>query len=369
MKCLVGSALIALVCMSLVGEQPVYAGQRIRFATFKVGKPVPLQEKEISWHKPTRSQAQTWSLWGWNDKGYMVTVFLISTRFLMVSRLGVQLTIYTPKGKVIHHVKEYTLSHVKGKAKRIYLKVAGKHWWDGFLKKGTVHVDYGISGCHLTYRRTLSGYRHMKGPMRMGRGVFEGLIFAPRVSLAGSLRVDGKKILFQGVGYADYTLQTITPKNLAKRWYATRAVGKEYTVLTHHLLTIKQWKPMSLPGLSIARGDRWEFMSLPRHIRYFRAYHMKKDKESGHRVPWRVIYKAEADDGTRYKVDLKHTKQIVRLNLLSHLNPFVRFFIKRLLSSPFVFRFQSTITLEIKHPKQTIIRRKLKAYSEWLFVQ
>lgn len=345
-----------------------FAARKIRFAHAKK-KPKPIKDSELAWKKPTKTEAQTWILWGWNKKGYMVSVFLISTRFMFVSRLGVQLTIRMPSGKVKHLVKEYTMDKVKGKSKRIYLHVAKKHLWDGTQSKGKIAIDYGKWGANLKYRRILPGYRHMKGPMRMGSGLFNGITFGPKLGVQGSLRINGKTIQFQGFGYSDYSHQTITPKSLARRWYAARATGSEYTVLAHHLLTINKWKPYSLPGLSIARGDKWLFVSLPRHIRYFRAYHILKDKKAKYKVPMRVLYKAKGDDGTRYKVDIKHTKQYVRLDLLGHVNPFIKFFIKRLLSNPFVFRYKANLALTIKRKGAPTIRRQLTAYTEWLFVQ
>lgn len=342
------------------------ASRKIRFVS---AKKKPIAESELAWKKPTKTEAQTWILWGWNDKGYMVTAFLISTRFLFVSRLGVQLTLHLPSGKVKHLVKEYTMDKVKGKSKRLFLQVNKQHTWDGNQKKGTVSINYGKWGCKLTYKRTLQGYRHMNGTMKMGSSIFKGITFGPRLEVSGTLKVNGKTVKFQGLGYADYSHQTITPKNLARRWYAARAAGPEYTVLAHHLLTVKKWRPYSLPGISIARNGKWEFVSVPRHIQYFRAYHVKVDKKAKYKVPMRVLYKARSDNGTKYKVDIKHKKQYVRLDLLGHVNPFLKFFIKRLLSNPFVFRYKAEMELEIKPKGKKTIRKQLTAYTEWLFVQ
>lgn len=359
------SGWLSMVLPTSVAE----AGRKIRFA--EVGaKGVPtIQESELAWKLPTQTQAQTWIFWAWNPQGYFVTIFLISTRFLFVSRLGVQLTVYTPSGEVKHLVKEYEMNQVIGLSGRLMLEVAGKHKWNGSSQKGMIEIDFGKWGCSLQYQRVLPGYRHMNGSMRFGKERFDGITFAPKLTVQGSLRWAGKQLPFQGTGYADYSLQTITPKRLAQRWYALRGGNARITFLAHHLQTVNTWTPQSLPGFSVARDRRWLLISQPRHITYFRAYREEHDQKAGYRVPMRVVYKAKDDRGVLYHVDIQHKKQVMRVDLLGHVNSFLRFFIRQLLSNPFVYRYQAEVVLSIQEPGQPRQREKLQAYAEWLYVQ
>lgn len=359
---------IALLWSLYSPSQP-NAAQRIRFAPLTQSqKRGPIRASELAWRPLKGTQAQTWIIWGWNQQGYMVTAFFISTRFLFVSRFGVQLTIRKPDGTVHHDVKEYTMNHVRASQKSLSFQVAQKHMWKGGLDTGRVRVRLGRWACDLTYRRTLPPIRALGGPMRLRSRIFEGLQFGPRLQLKGHLWIDGKKIVFRGLGYADYSLQTIVPRRLARRWYAMRAAGPKTTIIASHLWTHSRWKPSSIPTLSIARGKRWIFKGFPRTVRFV-ATRVRYDAQSKYRLPMRVTYRVKSDDGTRYTVVIQHKVRYVKLDLMSHINPILRFILQKLLSKPFVYRYRSDVRLTIRKKGQPITRERLVGYSEWMFVQ
>lgn len=354
------------LCVLLFGTYvvPASAARLVRTRT----KTSPIKEKDIAWRTPVNNQAQTWILWAWNDKGYLVTAFMISTKFLFTTRIGVQLTIRTPSGDVHHEVKEYTLDKLKASQKTLSMKVASKHAWVGGLTKGTVKADFGDWAASLQYTRTLPGFRAMGGPMLFRKKIFEGIPFAPRLKVQGTIKIKGKKLSFQGTGYADYSLQTIVPRRLARRWYAMRATNAKYTIIATQLWTSKRWRPSSLPTLSIAAGKKWLYHGMPRTIK-FKASRVRVDAKARYNVPMHVVYRCKADDGTRYHVDIVHKVQYARLDLMSHINPVLRFILQRLLSRPFVFRYRAKVRLKIKRKGKTTISETIKGYSEWMFVQ
>jgi hypothetical protein len=344
----------------------VDAARRVKFGV-KAPDKQALQEREIAWRPASGTQAQTWIFWGWNDKGYMVTTLVIVTRFLFVSRVGVQLTIHEPNGKTTYRVKEYTLDKFSARKDRLSMLINKAHRFEGGLTKGSFQVSFGKWGCSLSYKRVLPGFRLLGGPMKFRRKIYEGITFAPRTVLKGSILINGKSVPFRGFGYADYSLQTIIPKRLARRWFVMRAMNRDMTLLFGHLRTHKRWRPSDLPTFSIARKRKWVFQGTPRTVS-FRARGYRRDPVSGYRIPKRVIVTAKADNGVRYKLDIRQKKQIVNINLMGHINPVLRFLLNRLLSRPFVYRYRADVTLTTtqKGKKQT---ERLTGYTEWMFVQ
>ena len=209
------------------------------------------------------------------------------------------------------------------------------------------------------------GFRFTNGPIRFGRRRFFGTPYAPRLKVKGYLFIDNKRIRFRGLGYTDHGWQNLMPHHVARRWYAARAFDDAYTIIAIHLLTPRKWKPNSVPGLSIARGERWIIRADHRHMR-FAARHRYKDKTSGYKVPMLIIYRGK-QNGWKFKLKIEHLKLFDKMDVLSQFNPVLRFLIQKLISKPYIFRFRARFTLTLQHGSKRE-KRTLMGYTEWAFL-
>ncbi len=343
----------------------VRAEREIRFSPSPRGQ-FQILERELAWKKPDRTQAQTWVFWAWSRDGTFITAFFICSRFLMVTRFGVQMTIYRPGMKPHYEVRDYTLDRVSASEKFLFIKIDDRHIWSGSQKGGRIRVDFGKWGFMVRYLRKIPGFRTFEGPMVLGNKVFDGIQFAPRLEVRGRLKIDGREVPFEGEGYADYSYQTIIPKRLARRWYAARGFGGEYTVIASQLWATERWRPVSVPSLAVGKGGKWLFISRPDEVKFIASH---KVLLGGYRVPQRVLLKGRGSDGESYLVRIFHRKEVARIDLLGHINPVLRFIVGQLLSRPYVFRYRTEFDLRIKRGKKLFVRKKLLGFSEWLFVQ
>ena len=339
--------------------------RKIKFTKSPLGQ-LKIDDRELAWRKPTQTQAQTWVFWAWNGRGTFISVFMISSKFLWVSRFGVQLTIYRKGKGTKYFVRDYTLDRVEASEKVLFIEIDKKHVWSGDQRGGRIKIDFGKWGVKLNYLRTVPGFRTFEGAMVLGNKIFDGIQFAPRLQVKGTLLLDGHSEKFEGIGYADYSFQTIIPKRLARRWYAARGVDREYTVIVSQLLAVRRWSPRSVSSLAIAKGQNWLFISRPEQVKLIPS--RRKRELGGYRVPQQVLVKARHLD-TQYFLKIKQIEETAKLDLLGHINPLLRFIVGQLLSRPYVFRYKSRFYLKIKRGSELVLSRKMDGYTEWLYVQ
>ncbi len=346
----------------LFTQSPADAARKLKFAPDNA-KSKKIQEKELSVRPGNnRAYTQSWNVWAWNKQGYVVYGLMVVTKIIGGARLGVQLTIRTPKGKVIHKMVEYSEGKYNYKKNKLLVWVPNLHVFRFRGKKGRFIAKFGKWGVNLRLKKTLPGFRFTNGPIRFGSKKFIGLTFAPRLAVQGFIKIENKKIPFKGVGYSDHGWQNIMPHHVSRRWYAGRMISKDYTILAAQLLPATKWRPRSVPGLAIAKGNKWIFRGDHRHLK-LSARRRIKDKQSGYMVPQYVVFRGKKD-GTSVKLVIKHKKLFDKMDVMSQFNPVLRVLLRALIANPWIFRYQAEFTLTInKGGKTTKIQRM--GYSEW----
>lgn len=341
---------------------PAQAARKLRFTSLKK-KAKKIKGHELSVRPGNnRAYTQSWNMWAWNSQGYVVYGLFVVTKIIGGARLGVQLTIRTPKGKVIHKMVEYSKGQYNYKKNRLLVWVPNKHVFRFSGKRGRFIANFGKWGVKFKMKKTLPGFRFTNGPIRFGSKRFIGLTFAPRLSVKGTIRINNKKIKFKGVGYSDHGWQNIMPHHVSRRWYAGRMISKDYTIIASQLLPATKWRPRSVPGLSIAKGNKWIFHGDHRHVK-LSARRRIKDKDSGYMVPQYVVYRGKRN-GTKVKLVIKHKKLFDKMDVMSQFNPVLRVLLRALIANPWIFRYQAEFTLTIKKGGKTTKIRRL-GFSEW----
>lgn len=332
------------------------AARKIRFtkATAKM-KPFAMKKLGIKPAK-TSSYTQSWNVWAWNSQGYVVYGLVVITKIFGGMRLGVQLTVRTPDGKIEHKMAEYKGNSYGWDKNRLRVWVPNKHVFQFNKKSGLFIARFGKWGCRLRMKRVLPGYRFANGTVKFGSRKFVGITFAPRLAVKGRLRINGKKYKFKGVGYADYGWQNIMPQNISKRWYSARSLTKDYTIIGAQLLPSAKWRPRSIPVLSIAHKGKYIFQADHRHLK-FSARRRKLDKNSGYMVPQYTVFRGKKN-GIKIKLEVKHIKIYDNFDVLSQFSPVLRFIVRKLISNPFIFRYRAKFILTItKGSKRTRVTR------------
>lgn len=350
-----------LFCMLVAMGYPVDAARKLRFLAPNA-RSAPIQNHELMVRPAeTRSYTQSWNIWAWNDQ-YVVYGLVVITKIITGTRLGVQLTVRTPEGKVTHKMVEYTQDNYSYDKNKLRVWVPNKHIFEFEGDRGLFIASFGEWGCRLRLKKTLEGFRFTNGPIRFGGQQFIGLTFAPRLEVRGRLILGGKKIPFKGVGYSDHGWQNIMPHHVSRRWYAARMISKDYTIIASQLLPALEWEPRSIPGLAIAMGDQWIFRADHRHVK-LSARRRIKDKDSGYMVPQYVIYRGEKD-GVRVKLEIKHQQLYDKMDILGQFNPVLRTLLRALIANPWLFRYRADFNLTLeKDGKTTQISRQ--GYTEW----
>lgn len=335
---------------------PAEASRKIRFTHHNVKmKPIDIKKLNVKPAK-TSSYTQSWNIWSWNDKGYVVYGLVALTKIFGVMRLGVQLTVRTPDGKVKHKTAEYTGSKYNWDKGRLRVWVPNKHVFQFRGNRGLFIAQFGKWACRLRMTRVLPGFRFANGRVKFGNRTFNGVTFAPRLAVKGRLVINGQKHRFNGVGYADYGWQNIMPQHISKRWFSARSITKDYTIIGAQLLPSPKWRPRSIPILSIAYKGKYIFQADHRHLT-FAARRRKFDKRSGYRVPQYTVFRGKKN-GMRVKLVIKHTKMYDNFDALSRMSPMLRFVIRNLVSNPFIFRYKAKFVLTLrKGSKRTRIVR------------
>lgn len=313
----------------------------------------------------TRSYAQSWNIWAWNKEGYVIYGLVVATHFFVGMKLGVQLTLRTPEGKVVHKMVEYNAGDFDWDKKDLDIWVPNKHRYHFKDNKGLFFANFGEWGCQIRFKREVDGFRFTGGPIRFGSNVFIGHQFAPRLSVKGHITFNKKRIPFDGVGYSDHGWQDIMPQNVSRRWYSGRAIDNEYTIIADHLLPSTKWTPESVPGLFIARSNKKIFLADHRNLRFV-ARMSELDKDSGYRVPMQLIYHSISQNPA-IKLEVKHIKLFDKMDVLSQFSSVLRFLIQKFISKPYIFRYYARFTLTIAHGSK-VEKIVIYGHSEWAFL-
>ncbi len=344
---------------------PVLAAS-VKFPKGKIQSTI--QEKELAPNLKGKTWTEGWSLWTWNRKGWAVyAVFMASKVHPWVGvRTGVQLSIRSPKGKIFHKLVEFDKRAFKGHKSKMRVRIKG-HYFLGTQQRGKLRIRFGKTKCTLRYKRVLPGLRQFGGMVRIGSQKFLNLPFAPRVQVSGTIHFKGRKVVFQQAnGYADRSWQS-APHQVARRWLNVRAFGKKYTILATHLIPTKGFSPQSIATLSIARGQDWIFHGSHRKVQ-FKVLKSYRDKKNGYRVPTAVSFKGRLSKTRRFHLKVEKVKRYQRLDVLAHLHGFLRFFVKKLITNPFVYRDQVKATLSIYEKGKLLEKKSLFALTESVFL-
>lgn len=358
---------LCALCLWSAAPCTSQAANKIRFSPEKnVTKPIRANEIAVRFSKK-KDYTESWILWGWNKEGYSLYAVFVITRMVLGTRFGVMLTIRDPKGKVRNRMVDYKKHHLRWRKDHLDIQIHKKHRVKGTPNSGSLLIDFKNIGCNLRYKSTgLSGFRPQGGAMYFGKKKFIGLTYAPRLKVTGKIRVAGKTIPFRGMGYTDHSWQDIMQPHMARRWYGARAYNKDYTVITTHLLAPKSWTPNQVPGLHIAKGNKWIYHGSYAKLTYKESA-VKYDKVTGYYPPRAVQYTAKTADGTKIKVEIRHKKLYNRLDVLSQFNFILRFLIQKLISKPFLFRYRTHMTLSFTKDGKTR-RERLKGFAEWAYI-
>jgi hypothetical protein len=342
-----------------------HAKKRWRIARVHTGTTPRLTEL-IS--RPSRSKpyAESWSLWGESNKGWLVYASFFVTKMhpFVGTRIGVQMTLVTPGGQILHRLKEFKKKHFRTSKQTIDMRVKQNRFVSNG-KQGKVRFVFKDAKCNLTFKRAMPGFRFQGGTVRLGSRKLISLPFAPKASLSGSINWKGKTIRFQGTGYLDRSWQH-EPHQIAKRWYNLRAIASDYTILLSQLTPTKTWQSNRMTSLSIGYKGKWLGHLNTKQV-FTRFTRYKKDKRSGYRVPKQLIVKGTLPNGTKVILTAKHIRSIHTLDVLAHVPGILRFFIQKLITKPFLFRDRVRIHMQLK-TKETTHQRTFTALSETVFL-
>jgi hypothetical protein len=349
----------------MAGVQPASAARNLRIK--KTDTSQPIKDSDLAMRPvSTRGYNESWIVWAWNKQGYNIYALFVATRMVFGIKLGVQLTIRTPDGKIEHKMVEYSEGKYKYKKKVLDILVPKKHRIRFQKNRGFVTINFKKWGIRLNFKRLIGGYRLQGGPICQRSRCFDGITFAPHISVKGNLRVGGKNLPFTGTGYADHSWQDMMPHHLANRWFGARAVNQTYTLNTSHLKVAKKWNPRNLPALFIAKKGKWIFRGDHKNLRCVMRMR-KKDKRSGYNIPQRVIYRGTYK-GIKAKVDIKNLEEYDNFDILSQFNRVLRFILQKFITKPFLFRYKAQIKVTLTYPDGKKEKTKMVGYSEMVFL-
>jgi hypothetical protein len=352
----------ALLLFSLT---PALAG-KVKFPKGRVQSAI--LEKELAPHLQGNLYTEGWSLWSWDNKGWSVYAMLMVSKVhpWVGVRTGVQLTIRSPKGQIFHKLVEFDKRALKRSRKKMTVKIKG-HMFKGTQKRGRLKLKFAKASIDLRYKRLLPALRHFGGTLKVGSQKVFNLAFAPRVEVTGKIRFGKKTIRFNKAnGYADRSWQT-APHQIARRWLNLRLLGKKYTIIASHLKPAKGYSPTSIPTLSIARGKDWLFHGNQRSVQ-FKILKTLRDKETGYRVPLVISLKGKLSKTRRFHIKIQRIKRYQRLDVLAHLHGFLRFFVKKLITNPYLFRSKVKATLSIFEGTRLVEKREIPGLAESVFL-
>lgn len=344
---------------------PAFGARRLRFKEQNINQKIQDSELAVRPAK-TRAYTESWILWSWNKQGYNVYALFVATRIVFGIKLGVQLTIRTPDGKVEHKMVEYSSSNYRYKKGKLDILVPKKHRITYRKNKGFISINFKKWGIRFNFKKLLSGYRLQNGPICQRKKCFNGLAYGPRLSVKGHIRVNGKMIPYKGMGFADHSWQDVMPHHMANRWFAGRAINSKYTINTSHLLVPNKWSPRNMPALMIAKGNKWIFRGDRKNTKFV-ARGKRIDKGSGYRIPQRMLYRGTYK-GVRVKVDIKHLEEYDNFDILSQFNRVLRFILQKFISKPFLFRYKARFKVQIRHKDGTSERFTMIGFTEYVFL-
>lgn len=340
--CLLSYICLWLCTSTVSAKSPVYIQ--------KYTQQRPIRIQHLRPQKPSyRPYTEGWSVWARSPQGWLVytNFFIAKVHPFIGTRIGVQLSIISPQGHVAHKMVELKKQKlIVGNKSQLDLRM-GSHRMTSDGQKGRVVISFKGLRCSLTFRRTLPGYRLFNGIVRVGKRSFKGLPFAPRAHIRGTITWKNKTRLFAGVGYLDRSWQN-EPHKVARRWYNVRAYSKKYTVLMTSITPAHRSGPMHITALSIGYKGKWLFQSQGRSIQIaFKK--QKRDRVSGYSIAHKVDVRSTSLGPQKIHLHIQHTQRIHRIDVLSHIPKFLRFFVQKWISKPFVYRYKAMLKMSFLH--------------------
>ncbi|HAA55865.1 MAG TPA: hypothetical protein DCE42_13970 [Myxococcales bacterium] len=354
------------LCLFSLSSSTAWAKKTIKLVP-STQKDPPIRGKHLGVRIVKKGDyTESWIVWAWNKQGYEVYALFVITKIFLGTRFGVMLTLRTPDGKLHQHIKDYKKKDLRLKKGTFSLRIGGKHRLVGTPKKATLVIQFKKMGVRLRFKRLLSGFRVQNGPISFGKEQFIGLSYAPRTKVKGTIRVGKKTVPFKGIGFSDHSWQDIMPPKMSRRWYGGRGFNKTYSVLASHLQPAKAWGP-ELPGLKIAKGNKWIYSGSATQLRYKESRKLK-DKVTGYYPPRKVEYWGKMKDGRTFHLKILHKTLSNRLDVLAHFNAILRFLVQRFITKPFLLRYRSTFILTFYKEGKVVERTKLKGRCEWVYI-
>lgn len=213
------------------------------------------------------------------------------------------------------------------------------------VKEGEYRVRHrGDVEYDLIFKNILPSWRPGSGEIRADGDYFRLGLIAPRASVTGRVKIDGKWVdVTSRQGMADWSVTTIAPFDLAKQFGRFRATRGDTYVAWRSIKLSEDLGGEEVVWVMVGKGNKIIFEDASATIEK-RA--IKKDKKSGYNVPYEVIIRG-SDGGQVLELTLENPGRYQVSDLLDSYGSVTRFLAQRF-TKPFQFNANVKWRLNIK---------------------
>jgi hypothetical protein len=323
------------------------------------------QDRVITEYKPEhdglhidmkkKRNAEWWYFDARLENDYVVVGFF-RAKHERTGKTGVEITIYTPSGKKIQNLYNYSRSDLTASPEFPDVQIGQNYikadYSNPKLPTYEVFMDEGEYGLHLKYTAKVNSWMPGSGYTEFGdMGHFGWSVALPRAYVEGTIKVNNETIPVKGIGYHDHNWINFNLVKVVEYWYWGRIFSEHFTLIYAIIQCNKKMGNYPIQVLMLAKDEK---VILSTGEFEFIRENMKFNETVDNYYP--EVLKFSICENQH--VSLQVQEVIDGDNLLFEFNPILRFIVKYFLRlKPGYFRFKSEFNLNITYKGETFIEK------------
>lgn len=179
---------------------------------------------------------------------------------------------------------------------------------------------------------------------------YELHVAAPRATIQGTLKLDGKTVPVKGVGYLDHSVQNYPAHKMADRLYSFRGFSETDGVNLLSFTLPKDLGGVEMPALVLLKDN--EVVARSTSVKMTGE---STERDSDNKYTYPTVWTLEATDGEKaIKGTIKLDKRVQRQNAADDFNFFERTLIKTFVANPMLYRHLGDFAFEITGGEQPV---------------
>jgi CrtC N-terminal lipocalin domain len=243
----------------------------------------------------------------------------------------------------------------------------GANIFKGDLHSYSIHVEIDDLVCDVTLSSTVPPWRPEAGYLFFGERsehYFAWLPSVPQGDVQATISIAGDKQVLTGIGYHDHNWGNISPVRLMNNWYWARGKIGDYTLIASYITAEKKYGYKTFPVFMLAHNGK--ILADDDSKVSFSASDFQTDGETGRPVANTLVYDYK-DGTTRYLLNFKREKTILRMKLIETIHGIQRFLARLIGFDGKFLRFTGHLTIDHYEGEKLVASERDEAIWELMY--